>query len=226
MNDIAFETALRNALIRDLENEYSIYLNADFVPVHTAKYLRFEKRILKNPIGYVNQANRSVWVNILQRAAIVIIAIMTIAGLMMTIPPVRAFVFSIIEEFVDHNEHTTDVGDINRVIGDCELLYLPEGYSPNKDNGNGFYEWSNGKSRIAIQYDYVGDGLGVSLNADGVKTDDIYIGEFNAVLYRDMTGREINAILWYDETEKLYFLIMSDIEVDEMIKIAEGIQLK
>lgn len=222
-----FEKILKKALVNDIEKEYDSFSNDGIIlPEHTAQYLRFEKKILKNPMEYANKASGSAWKNIAKRVAIVIITFAVIFGIMMSIPTVRAYVFGKIEKFADHYEHTTDAGDVNQVIGECNIAYLPEGFEVVFDNGKGFVECSDGKSNIALQYDYVCDSMGISINNEDVNERNITIGGHNAFIYERTTEDEQNVIIWYDEGEMVFFVLISDIEVEEMIKVAESVSLK
>ena len=81
MLEMTFEQALKNALFADLEKEYGHFMNSDFeLPPHSKKYLRFEKKILRDPMGYIHQSKKPVWKTVLQKAALIIIAITVFIG--------------------------------------------------------------------------------------------------------------------------------------------------
>lgn len=224
MLEMNFEQALKTALFDDLEKEYGQFLNSGFeLPPHSKKYLRFEKKILRDPMGYVHQSIRPVWKTVLQKVALIIIAITVFIGLMMTIPPVRAFVFSVVEELAGYDKHSTDEIKTGEMIRDYDIGYLPDGYIEDYDNNTGIKVYSNGDFSIMFIYDYANKATNVLLDKEHLYVSPVTIGTNTGSIYESIDGTRKSVILWYDRHEKVYFILSSNIELEELIKVAESV---
>lgn len=226
MSDIEFEKAVRTALIMDIDKTYGFNddISDGSIP-HSPRYLRFEKKILRDPMGYVNRVSQSVSKRVMKTAAMIVLTIAVLFGLMMAIPPVRAFVFSVVEEFVDHNEHKTYETRIDKEIGKCSVGYIPNGYKISTVN-NGNITLTNGDEIIRIAYDYTHSDMWISVDNDGMKIESIMIGENQATIYNPWEMDKETVIVWFDENEKLCFVVSSTIDAEELIKVAESIYIE
>ena len=226
MSELEFERAIRNALVIDIEKIYGLHDDCqdNSIP-HTPKYLSFEKKILKDPMSYVNRISKSIWKRAIQTAAMIILTIAVIFGLMITMPPVRAFVFSVVEEYADHNEHKTFETRPDGVIGECNVGYLPEGFAMVSSSDAGLIVFSDGNSKINLIYDYAHSDTWIAVNNEDVLVQDTMIGEHHGFMYISLSGDKKNGIVWFDEVEKMQFFISSTIDIDELIKVAESVYI-
>lgn len=227
MSDIEFEKAVRTALIMDIDKTYGFNddISDSSIP-HTLKYLRFEKKILKDPMGYANRVSQSVSKRVMKTAAMIILTIAVIFGLMMAIPPVRAYVFSIVEEFIDHNEYKTYETRPDGDLGQCTIGYLPDGFEAVSGSSAGMIICSDGYCDITLIYDYAHSESWLFVNNEYVVVQNAMVGEHSAVIYLNSEGNKMNVIVWYDEAEKMQFYISSTIDIDELIKVAESVYIE
>lgn len=227
MSDIEFEKAVRIALIMDIDKTYGF--NDDIsdrnIP-HTHRYLRFEKKILRDPMGYVNRVSKSVSKRVMKTAAMIVLTIAVLFGLMMSIPPVRAFVFSVVEEFIDHNEHKTYETRADEELGKCIIGYLPEGFDVVSDYSAGMIICSDGNSKIKLIYEYAYSESWLFVDNEEVAVRNTMIGEHSAVIYVTTESDKKNRVVWYDEAKKMQFYISSTIDIDELIKVAESVRIE
>lgn len=227
MSDIEFEKAVRTALIMDIDKTYGFNddISDSSIP-HTLKYLRFEKRILKDPMGYANRVSQSLSKRVMKTAAMIVLTIAVMLGLMMAIPPVRAFVFSVVEEFVDHNEHKTYEARPDGELGKCTIGYLPDGFETVSGSNAGRIICSDGHCDIILIYDYAYSESWLFVNNEDVVVQNTMVGEHSAVMYISSEVDRNNGIVWYDEVKKIQFCISSTIDIDELIKVAESVYIE
>jgi len=227
VSDIEFEKAVRTALIMDIDITYGFNddISDSSIP-HTPRYLRFEKKILRDPMGYVNRVSQSVSKRVMKTAAMIVLTIAVLFGLMMSIPPVRAFVFSVVEEFIDHNEHKTYETRSNEELGKCTIGYLPEGFDVVSSSNAGRIICYDGYCDITLVYDYAYSSTLMLVNNEDAVVRSAMVGEHSAVIYISSEVDRNNGIVWYDEVKKIQFCISSKIDIDELIKVAESVRIE
>lgn len=142
MTESEFDALLRRALIDVIHEDCADILEGEpDVPPHTEKYLRRERKLLADPLGYVRRLARPVWKKALRMAACILLALATLFGSVMALSPsARAWVVRMYTEWQEDrmNFYFTPSSGVIGDPFDWRPSYLPPEYSEaelNVENG-------------------------------------------------------------------------------------------
>ena len=224
IDDIEFEKRLTSALYRAAELDYTD--TQDETLEHSVlPSLRFQRRmrgLVKSPTRYVKNQRRPIYIRVLRTAAaVLIIFTMTLGAAMAVSPTVRAAVVDFVRSwFEDRTEYKTTPGLLER---DWTFGYIPEGFELEAEMENElqvFRVYSNINSeRIFID---IGAGQGFIDNEHSVFYQ-LTINSSLVDVYESISEEYYNIIVIYDDFSGSIINIISSIDIDEIIKIAENI---
>lgn len=237
MTDNEFEELVRRALKENLRAEFPDVFDPDMEfprPDFSPRYLRRERKLLSDPVGYARRQARPVWQKALQTAAcLVLCCAVLFAAVMAGSPSARAWVM---ERTVRWTEQFTEFTFISRnpkgVTEDWRPAYIPEGFVETDA------DWDKLTGALDLTYEDESGGRfvlfvtpadqNVSFNVDNEHSDykEIEINGKAASLFVSNTEGYPSYLLWTSADEATAFQISSNIDVDEMLKIAVDVKIE
>lgn len=222
MNDDVFDKLLRSALIEAAKEDHTDILShpETAFPSFSKEYLSKRKKLRNNPF------RKTTPMFILKRVVAAVLAITLTAGSLMLIPNVRAAVVNIF--FAEYEDHTTvNFNNENHInIGRWYPDYIPDGfvetfYDDTYDNVAIIF--SNDTSEIIFQYLPATQGGSITIDSEHSTPYKKYINGNEATVYIANTAEYSNYVIWTEENEETVFVLSSEIDFKELIKIAESV---
>lgn len=232
MTDNEFEELVRRALKENLRAEFPDVFDPDMEfprPDFSPRYLRRERKLLSDPVGYARRQARPVWQKALQTAAcLVLCCAVLFAAMMAGSPSARAWVM---ERTVRWTEQFTEFTFISRnpkgVTEDWRPAYIPEGFVETQAKWDGdiehlqvTYETDDGYYFILSSMPARQSG---SFNVDNEHSDysEVEVNGHTASLFTSNTEGAPTYLLWTSADQSTAFLMASNLDVDEILRIAE-----
>jgi hypothetical protein len=226
ISDAEFDILLTKAIYRAAKLDYCAAPTDDELDEIIHPSLRFRRRLkamLSNHGRYIRSYRRPIYLRVLRTAAIFLIAFTVLLGAAMAVSPtVRAAVTDFVRSwFEDRTIYQTSGHELDR---EWVFEYIPEGFELSDriineikqfsvyQDSNGVYIFiiiSSGKQTIDNEHS---DFYQTRING---KAADIY--ESNVRAYP-------NTVLVYDDRSDVFITLVSEIDIDEIIKIAEHIK--
>lgn len=239
MTEREFDVLLRDALIEaaeaDAQAAWKVYQDSP-IP-HSARYLRWEKRLLADPFGFARREDRPQWLKALRTAAIAaVITALLLGGALAISPTLRAWVVQwIMQEETTHTTHrfTSPVpgegGYTHENLPDnVRPSFIPEGYEETRcDDLAGWfsvtYENAEGE-RLIFDYQTIEEGRAMSVNSEYHTT---WETERNGmrVYAAQSTRPEQNAsyIIWVNEPMNVTFFVSGKVDMDTLFDIMDSV---
>lgn len=222
MNNKDFDKMLRSALINAAETEYADILSDSNTapPSFSKKYLSKKKHLRNNPF------RKSSPMFFLKRVAAAVLAITLTASSLMLMPDVRAAIINIF--FSEYEDHTTvNFNNENYPkIGRWYPEYIPDGFVEtfcDDTYDNVAIMFSDNTSKIIFQYLPATKGGSITIDSEHSTPYKKTINGIEATVYIANTSTYSNYIIWSNENEETIFVLSSEIDYKELIKMAESI---
>jgi len=227
IDEARFESLLKAALQRAVELDIEEMPSDEELDEIIKPSPRFERRmraLLRNPHSYIKNQKRPVYLRILRHVAAVVIAVTTLFGATMVISPqARATVIEFVSSWSDGR--TVYRTSNNTARGDWTIGYIPAGFKlqlEEDDELSLFYYYEHENDDLVRIFINIGGGSLMVGNENTTfyqtvingRTADIY--ESNDVLYPSI-------IVIFDSATEDIICIISELDINELIKIAENI---
>lgn len=231
MTESEFDALLRRALIDVIHEDYADILEGEpDVPPHPEKYLRRERKLLADPLGYVRRLARPVWKKALRMAACILLALATLFGSVMALSPsARAWVVDRVIRWTQTYAEFSFITQDNEVItADWRPNYVPLGFEEVDAT------WSETSHTLRLTYENLGGetiriickpyAQGNIFNVDNEHSNyqQIEVNGRPADLFSSNTDGFPNYVLWTSSGGGIAYMIVSDIDTDKLISIACG----
>lgn len=224
---------IRQALLDAVEEEFCLAL-AD-TPEQTAfsaRYLAWEKKFLRDPIGFSKRTIRPRWEAALRSAACFLLVVSVSLGVFLSFSPqARAWVVSwVTEQYEDHVTYRFQGEDLpTEALRDWAPTYLPDGYEQTdyidlENIVSILYNNDDPKMEIELSYQLLTEGGGESLDNERHEITPVSIHGMSGYLHT-ATDDSQNMLVWFDEANHHAFLLMSRVDCDTLIRIAESVVL-
>lgn len=222
---------IRQALLEANFLDYQdVLTQAPAAPIPSNKHLRWEKRFLRNPTGFLRRQSRPPWVKVLQTAACILLALcLSFATLLATNAQAREWV----ERWVLRETSTHNSYDFHGPMSDEKLAlwgpsYLPPGYTMTEfiDMENMvavFYDTADPNLWIQFSYQRLEEGGGEGLDNEHHTISQVFVHGMVGHLYT-ATNDSPNMLLWFDEQNGYSFLLAARLPFDDLLRIAESVQ--
>ncbi|BDF69118.1 hypothetical protein CE91St41_00990 [Oscillospiraceae bacterium] len=232
MTDNEFEELVRRALKENLRAEFPDVFDPDMEfprPDFSPRYLRRERKLLSDPVGYARRQARPVWQKALQTAAcLVLCCTVLFAAVMAGSPSARAWVM---ERTVRWTEQFTEFTFISRdpkgVTEDWRPAYIPEGFVETQAKWDGDMEHLQVTYETDYGYYFILSSMPArqsgSFNVDNEHSDysEVEVNGHTASLFTSNTEGAPTYLLWTSADQSTAFLMASNLDVDEILRIAE-----
>lgn len=193
-------------------------------------YQRWTQHFLKNPLAELRRTRRPVWQNVARTAACFLLAGSLSFATVMAVSPsareqvVRWFTY----HFSDHVSYTFSGQDSSDALRNWVPTYLPDGYVQTDfiDLENQiaiYYNADDPDMRLKFNYMLLSEGGGFDLDNEHHTISNVTINGLSGQLLT-ATDNVPNMLVWFDEVNNYAFLLMSRLNCDTLIRIAENVK--
>ncbi|MDY3014410.1 MAG: DUF4367 domain-containing protein [Evtepia sp.] len=223
---------IRQALLEANFLDYQDALaQAPAAPIPSNKHLRWEKRFLRNPTGFLRRQSRPPWVKVLQTAACILLALcLSFAALLTTNAQAREWVAQWILRERDNLSSYQFQGSLPANQKDFWFpATLPEGYQQTDFIEKGdlislFYNGADPSQWIEFSYLPIAEGNGMVLDTDHHTVSSCSVQGLPGKLYTATIPDSPNMLVWLHEREGYAFLLSSPLPGKDLIQIADHVQ--
>jgi hypothetical protein len=226
IDDASFDKLLTVALYRAAELDYGDIPSDDELDLTIEPSQRFQRKmrdLLRNPNRHIRSQRRPLYLKVMRYAAAIFIAFTLLLGTAMAASPtVRAAVVNFVRTwFEDRTEYQIPGSELHR---EWAFGYIPDGFElieearnelqqfyvyQNTNSTNIFITISSGRQSVDNEHS---DFYQMTINGNAV---DVY--ESNDPQYHSI-------IVMHDEMYGVFITLNSEIDISELIKIAENIE--
>jgi hypothetical protein len=230
MNSAAENVFLRNILLDAASKEFAEELYDKEAVATSAHFQHQMQSMIANPMRWAKQQRKPIWKQVMQTvAAVLIVCSLTLGSVMVVSPTARAAIIEWVTEWYEDSiiyrffgEHIFD--DMPRY----KIAELPAGYLdtkmplvlPNDIEIN--YENESGDT-IRFEYMRVEEGSAIVMDTENMEILEIEINGNSGHLYMSQDNEQSNCITWYDDREKMQFIIDGFLEGNELQKMATSV---
>ena len=222
---------LRLALLDAAAEEFSDILDSESPEVQFSdKYLLRRKRFLKNPAAKAS-SSASRFTNILAKAAIfavVLFGLITSTQLSMVASANGAI--STGKAYKDNlsYSHTADYTPTVDA-GYWSAAYLPEGYTEYKCDYAGDFcsvHYLKGSQLIDFVYFHTSAYMNIRMNIGHYLIEPVEVNGQAAIFHKAEKEGMSNVLMWFSEDGDLVFMLDAALPADELVKIAQSVEMK
>ena len=226
----AFDSLLREALLEANRRDWAALPDA---PWETSeRFQRSMRKLLASPFGYAHRAARPVWKKALIRAGQIAACLLLVGSVTLAVSPAaRAWVERLVVEWFDVNTNFRFYGSEEEAsTAAWRCAYVPEGYQEAEVNdslGAGYGTiWYRNEMGDEFVLDYMPAADGNFFNADNEHSDylELELNGCPAYLLRSNTADWPSFLIWTDKSETVAFQLMGELEAEELLRIAEGVE--
>ena len=231
MTDQELDNLMRRVLmdaIRKDEEDATEEIES-FIP--SRKHQRQMKEMLKDPLKWMRNKTRPVWKMIVQKVAVVLlIASVSLGGVMAISPTVRAAVIQWVTEWYETHivyRYFSEQPQMEDIFH-FTIQGVPQGYEEVErvelpSSGSVVYEAENGEV-IYFDYAYMHQGSGTFVALDGENVENVTIAGMTGQCFLSDVEGNFNTLTWIDEEYNVQFIIDCALEVDDLILMAESVR--
>lgn len=197
---------------------------ADFSPAFERKM----HRLLADPFRRAGKALRPLWARALGNAAMFLLVVTVSVFAVMANPTARAWVEKVVTQWSEVAARFIFQGAAQGAAEGWTPEFLPEGFALTQTSGspehNRSYQYEDGNGGV-IFFDCVAMGQGFVTSVDSEHSDpeQFTVNGRPATLLRNITAGKPSYLIWTDSDETTWFCLMSELDPDELIKIAESV---
>ena len=234
MTDQAVDMLMRRVLMDVLrKEEANITENMEpFLP--SRKHQRQMEEMLKDPLKWMCNKTRPVWKTIAQKVAVVLlIASVSLGGVMTVSPTVRATVIRWVTEWYEiHIVYRFSGDDISEKMPEYKIADLPAGFTENTEyrveNPGYIGVWYENQDGDVILFDYIymQQGSAAGYATDGSTVVPVEIEGLEGQLIKSNTPDiSDSTLVWIDSKRNIQFSISAMLTDSEMVRMAESVSL-
>lgn len=200
-----------------------------------ATSLHFQNQIdklLNKSRKWAERHRKPLWKRCVQSVAVFLLACaLTLGTIMVASPTVRATVVEWIIEWYDtHIIYRFSGKSVAGVVPKYEITELPSGYVIPGENqelidGRAVTYSNSVGDTIYFEYIYVESGSALMIKMEGVESTEIKVNGHIGYLYLSKDLGESNAVVWYDEQEKIQFMIDGFAGKEDLLRMADSVSL-
>ena len=234
MTDQAVDMLMHRVLIDALrkEEESVIEVMESFTP--SRKHQRQIEEMLKDPLKWMHNKTRPVWKTIAQKVAVILlVASVSLGGVMAVSPTVRATVIQWVTEWYEINIVYRFLGDdISEKMPEYKIANLPAGFTENTEyrveNPGYIGVWYENQDGDVILFDYIymQQGSAAGYVTDGSTVVPVEIEGLEGQLIKSNTPDiSDSTLVWIDSKKNMQFSISAMLTDSEIIHMAESVNL-
>lgn len=232
MIDSSDDRLIQNILLDAAAEEYAAELASTEEVVTSPQFQRQMKKMLANPNAWAKQRKRPLWKKCLTRVAMLLLVCSITLGTMMAISPnVRATVIRWVIEWYDTHISYRFFGESSSdEMPSYDITKLPTGYKKAKeireimDTVIILYE-NEDDAMIYFKYSLMRDGIVLDVSTENMEIYEINVHNCFGHFYKSTDPQQSNALVWFDEHEKIKFVIDGFYDKDTLLEMAESVSL-
>lgn len=200
-----------------------------------ATSLRFQNQIdklLKKSRKWGERDKKPLWQRCIQSVAVfLLVCALTLGTIMVASPTVRAAVVEWIIEWYDtHIIYRFSGKPDAEIVPEYEITGLPSGYVVPGEvqeliDGRAVTYRNGVGDTIYFEYVHVESGSALMIKTEGIELTEVKVKGHAGYLYLSKDLEESNAITWYNEQEKIQFMIDGFVEQEDLLRMADSVSL-
>ena len=229
MTEGKLDELMKNVLWDSIRLESDVISRTDLKFVPSPAYEAQIRRMLADPNGWAKRNETPMWKMILQKAAIILLALsITLGGMMAVSEEVRATVIRWIRDQFQGTIFYEYFGDdVSDQIPHFTIGNLPEGYVEVERVGTSAAESVKYKNQmngeIWFSYYFVQQGGTAAIVPEDDVIYKIKINETDGELYIPQNPENMKMIHWIDTKENIHYFIHATVEENILLEMAENI---
>ncbi len=200
-----------------------------------ATSLRFQNQIdklLNKSRKWAERHRKPLWKRCVQSVAVfLLVCALTLGTIMVASPTVRAAVVEWIIEWYDtHIIYRFSGKPDAEIVPEYEITGLPSGYVVPGEvqeliDGRAVTYRNGVGDTIYFEYVHVESGSALMIKTEGIELTEVKVKGHAGYLYLSKDLEESNAITWYNEQEKIQFMIDGFVEQEDLLRMADSVSL-
>lgn len=237
MTDQELDNLMRRVLVDAIRNEETNE-NDNVEPfIWSLKHQHQMKEMLKDPLKWMRNKTRPLWKKFVQKVAVVLlIASVSLGGVMAVSPTVRAAVIRWVTEWYEtHITYWFKGTVISEEMPQYGILDLPEGYEEideERIEESNYVEkvYRNSSEYnaqdIYFDYTYMQQGSGADYGTVDREILKVTVNGADGYLFvADDVTNMWSTLVWIEEVENLQFTIDAAMEKEDILHMAESVEL-
>ena len=237
MTDQELDSLMRRVLMDAIrkDEEDAIDITDPFIP--SRKHQRQMKEMLLDPLKWMRNKTKPVWKRLAQRVAVVLlIASVSLGGVMAVSPTVRAAVIQWMTEWYETHIIYRFIGDEKAdTMPEYEITDLPEGYAENKEQRvvQPSYirikyqnEKDSNAQAIYLRYMHMQKGTAADFVIEDVEVIPVTVNgmEWQFFLQTDWENNR-STITWIDSENNFQFAVDAPLNEKDIVELAESVSI-
>lgn len=231
MIDPSDDRLIQNILLDAVAEEYAAELASTEDVVTSPHFQHQMKKMLANPNSWAKQRKRPLWKRCLTKVAMLLLVCSLTLGAMMAISPtVRAAIIRWIVEWYDTEIIYRCFGEsISDELPSYDITKLPTGYKKVEEirtwsSVTVLYE-NDEEDIIYLHYSYISQGSVLGVSTENMEVYEINVHNCFGHFYLSTDPQQSNTLIWFNEQEKIKFAIDGFCDKDELLAMAESLEL-
>lgn len=226
------DSILRDIFLDAAAEEYAAELASTEQVVTSLKFQKQIDKLLKISNKWNKERKKPLWKQCIQSVAVfLLVCSITLGAIMIASPTARAAVIEWVIEWYDTNIVYRFFREPDlEVVPKYDITKLPSGYAtPGEEQEliNGWaitYENDSGDV-IYFKYSRIESGSALMIVMEDAEPLEVKVSGHIGQIYLSEDLRESNTIIWYDEREKIQFMIDGFVGQEDLLQMANSVSL-
>lgn len=232
MIDSSDDRLIQNILLDAAAEEYAAELASTEEVTTSPQFQRQMKKMLANPNAWAKRRKRPLWKQCLTRVAILLLVCsITLGAVIAVSPTVKAAVINwFMEQYDTYVIYRFFGKSTSDEMPSYDITKLPTGYKKTEedrelmDSVTVMYE-NEEDDLIYFRYSRMREGMALGINTEEAEIFDVSVHNCTGHFYLSTDPKQSNALIWFNEQEKMKFLIDGFYDKDALLEMAESISL-
>ena len=231
MTDMELDSLMRRVLTDAITLDAERTLDAGIAFRPSQRHLEQMRRMLKDPLHWVKNRDRTPLQNAGRWAAVVLLVISLSFGLVMLFSaPARAAVERWIVEWYETHIVYRYSGEREGILPRYELAGLPEGFAELERTEmygltDVIYGNENGEL-ISLTYGSMAQGGATVFVPNEDTVSEVTVGKNQGTLFVPQDPESMKKLLWMDEKAGIHFTLAANLSEADVIELAESLRKK
>ncbi len=223
---------LRDIFLDAAAEEYAAELASTEQVVTSLKFQKQIEKMLKKSSRGNKEPKKPLWKQCIQSAAVfLLVCSITLGTVMIASPTVRAVVIEWVIEWYDTHIVYRFFGEPDmETVPKYDITELPSGYATPGEEQELIDGWAITYENdigdvIYFKYSRTESGSALMIVTEGTEPLEVKVSGHIGQIYLSEDLRESNTIIWYDEREKIQFMIDGLVGQEDLLRMANSVSL-
>lgn len=223
---------LRDIFLDAAAEEYAAELASTEQVVTSLKFQKQIEKLLKKSSRGSKERKKPLWKQCIQSVAVFLLVCSIAFGtVMIASPTVRAAVIEWVIEWYDTHIVYRFFGEPDlEAIPKYDITELPSGYATPGEGQELIDGWAityenDTGDVVYFKYSRVESGSALMIVTEGTEPLEVKVSGHFGQIYLSEDLRESNTIIWYDEREKIQFMIDGLVGQEDLLRMANSVSL-